>query len=121
MAAIVPGILVIQDVYQYDLFDISFDIEGINLTDKTLRCQVREEAGTTIVLDFNEDDGSLSKTIVSTTKTSVRLLKDSADMDVAEGTYMFTIIMFVDDADIDDIQTIVKGTITILAQITVLP
>lgn len=128
MSAIIPGIISFQNVYQLDMFDISFDIEGIDLTGKTLKCQVRENADSDVVLEFNEDDDSLIKTIVTTNKTTVTFYKDSVDMDIpvlseapaAIVYYQLTIIAFTDDSDIEDVETIVKGTMNILPQITIL-
>jgi hypothetical protein len=129
MAAISPGNISFRKVFQYDLFDITFDIEGVDITGKTLLMQVRENPDAAVSLEFMESDGSLTKTVVSTTKTTVRLYKDSHDMTVeplfqkgeSSISYYLTIIMFTQDADIEDIITIAEGTMEVVDQITLVP
>ena len=132
MAAIEVGILRIREVFQGDLLDITFTIEGINLTGKTLKCQVRENADSDPVLTFEEDDdsvlSSLTKTIVSTTQTTLRMYKRADEMDIEplplvgriRTKYLLTIIMFTDDSDIEDIETIIEGTMEVVPQVTII-
>jgi hypothetical protein len=128
MSAIQTGTIAFTNVFQYDMFDNTFDIEGIDLTGKTLLCQVKESPDSAVALEFNEDDGSLTKTVVSSTKTTVTFYKDSQDMDIpplfekgsSSISYYLTIVMFTDDADIGDVQTIVEGSMEIVPQITLL-
>ena len=129
MSAIQTGTIAFTKVFQYDMFDNTFDIEGIDLTGKTLLCQVKETPDSAIALEFNEDDGSLTKTVVSSTKTTVIFYKDSQDMDIlplfekgsSSISYYLTIVMFTADSDIEDVQTIVEGSMEIVPQITLLP
>lgn len=116
MAAISIATFNFDDVVKGDMIDISIDIEGIDLTGKTLLCQWRENYDKDVVVEFNETDGSLVKTIVSTTKTTVQFLKYSSSMDVIIGTYLHSIIMFTTD---EDVQTLAKGTVSIVSQITI--
>jgi len=117
MAAIIAGTINFTDVYFGDLFDVTFEITGIDLTAKTLRSQLRTAYDTEIVLEFKETDGSLTKTVNSTTSTTVQLLKTASLMEIPLGTYQHTIIMYTTD---EDVQTIINGTMTIIPQITIL-
>jgi hypothetical protein len=126
MAAIQPGVIRFNNVYQYDMFDVTFEITGINIGGKTLKCQVRESADTPVVLEFIESDGSLIKTVVSTTLTNVRFYKESEEMklpplsepNMTPKYYQLTIIMYTDDSDVEDVVTIVTGTMNVIAPIT---
>lgn len=117
MAAIITGTINFTNVYAGDLFDVTFEITGIDLTGKILQSQLRATYDTPIVLEFKESDGSLIKTVVSTTSTTVRLLKAASLMEITPGAYQHTIIMYTTD---EDVQTIVNGTMTIIPQITIL-
>lgn len=129
MSAIQTGTIKFSNVFQYDMFDITFDIEGIDLTGKTLLCQVKESPESVAILEFNEDDDSLTKTVVSSVKTTVTFYKDSQEMslpplfDVGQTIipYYLTIVMFTDDSDIEDTLTIIEGTMEVIHQITLLP
>jgi len=130
MAAITAGVLSFRDVFQGDLFDVTISITGINLTGKTLECQVKENKDATAVLTFAESDDSLQKTIVDTDTTTLRFYKEAADMaDIpplsARGDrpflrYYLTVVQYTDDSDIEDTQTIIEGTMEIVPQITLL-
>jgi len=84
MAAIEVGILRLREVYQGDMLDVTFTIEGIDLTGKTLECQVRKTPTSDAVLTFAEDDdsvlSSLTKTVESNTITRVRFYKRADQM-----------------------------------------
>lgn len=116
MAAIIQGVLNFKNVYTKDLFDVTFDIEGIDLTGKTLKCQVRETPDSPLIVEFSEDDSSLIKTVVSATLSTVRLIRDSKYMDIEPRKYYHTIIMYSTD---NDVQTIINGYFDIIPQITV--
>ena len=132
MAAIEVGILRILKYYQGDMLDFSFEIAGIDLTGMTLKCQIREKVDSEPILTFEEDDdsvlSSLTKTVVSSTSTTVRFYKTAQQMaDIAPLSeygarptlkYILTIVMFTDDSNIEDTQTIVEGEFEVLHQIT---
>ena len=134
MAAIKQGILHFREVYQYDKFDVEFEIVGINITGKTLLMQVRADADSDVALEFTEKDNSLLKSINSTTSTVVRLVKTADQMIIPPLSvnvrppvlYQFTIVMFTnDDSDNDyndqiiiDTQTIIIGTMEVLPNTT---
>jgi hypothetical protein len=130
MSSIIPGIIHFNQVYQFDEFNESFELAGISLDGKRLTCQVREMPDTPVVLEFSEDDGSLTKTETdSGFITTVTLFKESDQMSLpplfefgqTSIKYNLTIIMYTDDSDIEDIQTIVKGDMEVVHQITKLP
>lgn len=115
MAEITPGLLNFTQVFRLSEFKQEFDIEDYDVTGKTLLMQVRLNEDAEPVLEFNEDDTSLTKTVESTTKTSVTLLMDASKMDMPIGIYHYTIIAFTSS---DDIDTIIQGLIKIVPQYT---
>ncbi|MBU0973859.1 MAG: hypothetical protein KKC20_24690 [Proteobacteria bacterium] len=127
MPAIEVGRLRFRNVFVGDLFDVTFQISGIDLTGKTLRCQVRKDKDSEPVLTFSEDDNSIQKTIVSTTLTTVRFYKTADEMAnipiLSVGVrpillYYFTVVMFTDDSDVEDITTIIEGDMEVVPQLT---
>lgn len=127
MPSIIPGIIHFNQVYQFDEFDESFQLSGIELDGKELKCQVRTDPDTEVVLEFNQQDGSLAKTETdSMLITTVTLYKRGDEMSIpplfefgkASVRYHLTIIMYTPDADVEDVQTIVKGDLEIVHQIT---
>lgn len=117
MAAIEVGILDFEDVVKGDLFDVSFDIEDIDLTGKTLLMQVKKDD--TLIIEFKESDNSLTKTVVSTVKTSVRIIKTPTLMNtVTVSVYPYSIIMY---TAADDEQTIVEGNFYVVTKIAKKP
>lgn len=120
MAAIEIGYLYIEDQYQNSKLDFEFDIEGIDLTGKTLLCQAKSSTRSDVAIEFKETDGSLEKTVVSETLTTVRFYKGATEMDIIPGVYQHTIIMYT-ESDADDTEVIAKGKITIINQITTRP
>lgn len=113
MAAIQIGTLNFKQVFVGDLFDVTFDITSINLTGKTLVMTVFDEPTNTPILTFQESDGSLVKTVVSTTLTTVQLLKHGGSMVIPvlaetspENRYYLLLKMY---SVITDKQTILKG------------
>jgi len=130
MPSIIPGVIHFNQVYQFDEFNESFEIQGISLDGKRLTCQVRETPDSDVVLEFSEDDQSLMKTDTdSSLITGITLYKASEDMSLpplfefgqSSVRYHLTIIMYTDDADIEDVVTIVKGDLEIVHQFTKLP
>ena len=116
MAEIVAGAMNLEDVRHGDLFDVVFDVEGIDLTGKTLFCQVRREMDAEVCLTFRESDGSLIKNVVSSNLTTVTLRKSSTFMkSVSPYAYKYDIIMFTTN---DDEQTIIEGKINVIPRIT---
>jgi hypothetical protein len=125
MAAIQVGTLNFDNVYQHDMFDITFSITGesggpaeIDLTGKVLKMQVREEVDGAVKLEFNEDDGTLTLTENSDGTYDVRLYQDAEVIDMEAGVYYHTIVMYTDDSNIEDVQTIIAGTMTVVNQYT---
>ena len=119
MSAIILGKLTLDEVIHGDLFDITFDIEDINLSGKTLLMQVRLEQDLPVIVEFKESDGSLLKTVTSNILTTVRLLKSSVAMkQVQLGFYKHSIIMY---TSADDEQTIIDGLFTVVEKIAEKP
>jgi len=136
MAAIEVGILRFREVYQGDMLDVTIDIEGIDLTGKTLKMQVRKTPTSEAVLTFEEDDApssgglnSLTLTVNSITNSTVRFYKTAQEMaDITplsynvrpSKKYALTVVMFTDDDDIEDTQTIIEGDMEVIEQITLI-
>lgn len=121
MAAIQVGSVNFTEVYQHDMFDITINVDGLDFTGKTLKMQVREEVDGAVKVDFNETDATLTKTELSDGSWDVRLYQDANVIEMDAGTYYHTIIMYTDDSDDEDVQTIIAGTMTIVNQYTELP
>ncbi|MBV5326138.1 MAG: hypothetical protein JZU65_00655 [Chlorobium sp.] len=118
MAALIPGTLIIEDHKYGDKLDISFDIEGIDITGKTLLCHWKTSPGNNPILIFKESDQSITKVILSTSKTSVRIYKPANEMRITPNKYFLTLIMFTNETDTE---TIMVGSATIVNQITLQP
>lgn len=127
MSGVIAGAIQFNEVFQYDEFNETFDISGIDLDGKRLLCQVRETPETDVVLEFNEDDQSLVKGQTdSLLVTEVTLYKRSDEMippplfefEAKSVAYHLSIIMYTDDGDVEDVTTIVTGTMEIIHPIT---
>ena len=120
MAEIRVGKIRMKDHFTGDAINVSFQISGINLTGKTLFCQVRETIDSAPVAEFREDDSTLNKTINSTVLTTVQLVRLSTEpkipvlpITIPITPYILTIISFTSPSDI---QTIVEGTLIVREQ-----
>lgn len=117
MAAIIQGEIKIEGIYKGDEINLDFEITGINLTGKTLLCQVRKDANSPLALEFNEADNSLTKTVVSTSVTNMTLSRSSIyTSKMSEGVYKLSVVSFTNNTDV---QTIIVGTLEIINNVTV--
>ena len=117
MAALIIGEINFKGVFTRDLFDVSFDVKGIDLNSKTALCQVRKADNTPVVVEFDATDGSLVLTPTSTTLSTLRLVRSSKYMYIEPGKYLHSIIVFT--AGQDDVQTIATGYFEIIPQVTI--
>ena len=116
------GYIEYNEVVKGDMLDVTFDVEhDLDLTGKTLYAEVvvdpTKNASSAPVLKFKESDGSLVKTIATSTLMSVRLYKQASDMEIAPGKYLISVVMGT-DPDFEDKQTIIRGKMTVLVEIT---
>ena len=116
------GYIEFIEVVKGDMLDVSFDVNhDLDLAGKTLYAEVVADptkyASSGAVLKFREADASLVKTIVSDTIMTIRLYKQASDMEIASGKYLISIVMG-SDPDFEDKQTIIRGKMTVLVEIT---
>ena len=116
------GYIEFNEVVKGDMLDVSFDVQhDLDLTGKTLYAEVvvdpTKNASSAPILKFRESDESLVKTIVSDTIMTIRLYKQASDMEIASGKYLISIVMG-SDPDFEDKQTIIRGKMTVLVEIT---
>ena len=80
MAAIQTGTINFDQVFTGDLFDVTIEIDDIDLSGMELEMVVFDDPDVDPILTFSEEDGSLTKVVNSSTKTTIRLLKQATDM-----------------------------------------
>ena len=123
MAGITRGIIAISDVVRGDMLDLSFNVthDLSNFTGKTLYMEVKTGMDEPTVLTFKESDSSLTKTIISGTRFTIRLQKTALEMAAIDlTTYQLSIIMGTDPGYTDK-QTIIEGTFQVVDEITEKP
>lgn len=121
MAAILPGILNFKQVVKGDLFDVTIDfITAIDCTGKNFSLQVKKDPNSTLILEFEESDGSLTVGVASavpntlkTTRT-IRFYKPASEMMLNESIYRCGLMIW---SDASDKQTFFAGTFQIVAYV----
>lgn len=111
MSAIEPGELIIEDHKSGDKIDITFDIENVDLTGLTLKCECKVTPDSEPALVFLESDGSLAKVVKSATLTTVLLIKTAPAMAIPPNLYGLYIIAY---SSTTDVNTIVEGSLEIV-------
>lgn len=118
MSDITPGELEVDEIYTRDEVNFSFDLEGLDLTGKTLFSQWRKAFDTAVVAEFKESDNTLVKsdTNLQTLITTITFHLAASKNLIEPDTYKMTLISY---STVDNTQTIMKGTATIVPQITI--
>lgn len=98
-----------NEIVKGDTFDVSFDLEGFDISAGSLHMEVRTHAGGSLILSFATTDGSIVVTpdsVTPTQKATVRLIKSSAVMKtVATGSF------------VQDIEHRLAGVVTTLTKV----
>ena len=119
MTSLIPAYQDFEDVIHGDLFDVVFDIEGVNLTGMTLLMQVKKGMDKPVVCEFKESDNTLVKSVVTTSITTVTLHKSAVSMKlVPVGLYQYSIVMY---SSADNEQTIIEGKFDVVVKIAERP
>lgn len=118
MAAIIIGVIEINNVVRGDMLDVSFGVQhDLDLTGKSLYSEVRREQDTEVILKFSELDNSLIKTVTSSQLMNLRFHKDASNMAVPVGAYQLSVVMGT-APNYEDKQTIIQGTLKVGREIT---
>jgi hypothetical protein len=84
----------------------------LSLAGKQAKCQVREEPGGTVILEFSTSNGRISITGGDTLVLSC----SAADFVLNAGCYHYDIQVF---TSVSDVATLIEGSFTVIDQITV--
>jgi hypothetical protein len=94
-----------------DYFEREFIFNTLNLTGKSAKCQVRNEAGSTVLFEFSTAN---SRIVIS--GTSLKLICPANEFTLDPNTYVFDIQVY---TSVADISTLIEGTFEVIDEITV--
>ncbi len=118
MAAIECGIISLTNVVRGDMLDVSIGVEhDLDLTGKTLYAEVRRNDDAPVLLKFMELDSSLVKTVSSAQLMTIKFYKPASAMNIPDGNYQIAVVMGTSPG-YEDKQTIIRGTVSVISEIT---
>lgn len=94
-----------------DYFEREFIFNTLNLTGKSAKCQVRNEAGSAIIFEFTTSN---SRIVIS--GTSLKLVCGSDQFTIDPGIYVYDIQVY---TSASDVSTLIEGTFEVIDEITV--
>ena len=117
------GYIELEDIIKGDLMEVYFDVEhDLDLTGMSLYAEMINDPAKhnnrEPRLKFSEEDGSISKILTGEGLMEIRLFKYAEAMDlIPPDKYLFSIVMGT-APDFNDKQTIIRGKITVVIEIT---
>jgi|JI8StandDraft_1071087.scaffolds.fasta_scaffold77796_3 hypothetical protein len=100
----------IKKARQGDYFEREFIFNTLDLTGKSAKCQIREEVGGPVILEFSTTN---SKIVIS--GTSLKLVCPANEFTINPGMYVYDIEVYTTSADKS---TLIDGTFEVITQTT---
>ena len=121
MAEINKAIIVMAEVVRGDMLDRAYLMtHNLDVTGKTFYAEVREDMDADIVLKFGEDEEASFADVISDTSIIIRFKKAASEMNINPALYQLSVVMGT-APDYEDKQTIIRGTMTVVKEITQKP
>ena len=123
MAEIKFDTIEMKEVVRGDMLDRTYLMQhNLDIAGKKFYAEVREDMDTEIVLKFEDKDNnsSLVVDIISDTSMTFRFNKKASEMNVSPAAYQISVIMGT-APEYEDKQTIIRGTMTVVKEITKKP
>lgn len=105
------------EIRRGDRFDVSFGLEGFDLTGQNLLMQVKPLNSNRVVLEFSTDDGSITFIPVPDEENTwtIRLQKVAPSMEIIARPYRYDMEAY---TNVNDITTILKGLFDVEEDVT---